>query len=115
MMYRVISYFIDLQDGEHPYNVGDAFPREGHTVSEERIAELSGFKNKRRMPLIEKVEVAPVQPTEEEPKEIPEEEPKETPKEEAPKKAKVAAGQKEAKSDRSRSSGNAKSQSRKKK
>ena len=108
-MYRVTAYFIDLQDGEHPYNVGDAFPREGHSVSEERIAELASSRNKRRKPLIEKVEDAPVQP--EKAKKAPEAEPVK----EEPKKAKVAAGQKEAKSDRSRSSGNAKSQSRKKK
>ena len=55
MHWRVISFFIDLQDGEHPYNVGDAFPREGRTVSEERIKELSTSQNKRKMPLIELV------------------------------------------------------------
>ena len=54
-MYRVIASFIDLKDGEHPYNIGDAFPREGHEVSEERIIELSGTKNKRKIPLIERV------------------------------------------------------------
>ena len=108
-MYRVTAYFIDLHDGEHPYSVGDAFPREGHTVSEERIAELSGFKNKRRKPLIEKVEVAPVQP------EKAEKAPEAEPVKEELKKAKVAAVQKEAKSDRSRASGDAKSKPRKKK
>ena len=90
MMYRVITSFIDLQDGEHAYSIGDAFPREGHTVSEERIAELAGSKNKRKMPLIEPVEVAPVQPEKPEPK-------------------------KESKSDRPRTAGNAKSKSGKKK
>lgn len=55
MRWRVISFFIDLQDGEHPYNVGDTFPREGRTVSEERIKELSTSQNKRKMPLIELV------------------------------------------------------------
>ena len=55
MRWRVISFFIDLQDGEHLYNVGDAFPREGRTVSEERIKELSTSQNKRKMPLIELV------------------------------------------------------------
>lgn len=108
-MHHVISYFIDLQDGEHPYNVGDAFPREGHSVSEERIAELSSSRNKRKKPLIEKVEVAPVQP------EKAEKAPEAEPVKEEPKKAKVAAVQKEAKSDRSRASGNAQSKSRKKK
>lgn len=55
-MYRVITSFIDLQDGEHPYNPGDAYPHDGRKVDDRRIAELSGSNNKRRMPLIEKVE-----------------------------------------------------------
>lgn len=68
MRWRVISFFIDLQDGEHPYNVGDAFPREGRTVSEERIKELSTSQNKRKMPLIELVkEPEPVKEPEKEP------------------------------------------------
>lgn len=88
-MYRVIIPFIDLQDGEHAYNIGDAFPREGHTVSEARINELSGTKNKRKMPLIA-------------------EEPDEAPK---PKRF----IKKEAKGDKSEPSDNAKSKSGKKK
>ena len=55
-MYRVIKHFIDLQDDNHPYEVGDAFPREGLKVSGARIAELSGKENKQHCPLIEKVE-----------------------------------------------------------
>lgn len=55
-MYRVIKYFTDLQDKDHPYNVGDIFPREGVNVTEERLAELSGSHNKQGMPLIERVE-----------------------------------------------------------
>ena len=66
-MYKVIKYFTDLQDNEHAYDIGDAYPREGLTVSAERIAELAGSKNKQRTPLIEE---AP------EPKEEPAEEPK---------------------------------------
>lgn len=54
-MYKVIKYFIDLQDGEHPYNVGDAYPREGLKVSEKRINELSSSNNKRHTPLIAEV------------------------------------------------------------
>lgn len=92
-MYRVITFFIDLQDGEHRYHTGDAFPREGHTVSEERIKELSGSKNRRRMPLIELVEDPETKQEEEKP---------------------VAAAKKE-KNDRSGSSGDAKSKPRKKK
>lgn len=54
-MWRVIKYFTDLQDGEHPYNVGDVFPREGLEVSGDRLLELSTAANKRGIPLIEKV------------------------------------------------------------
>lgn len=56
MGYRVIEYFTDLQDFNHPYKVGDTFPRLGMKVSDTRIAELSSNKNKRKKPLIEKVE-----------------------------------------------------------
>lgn len=56
MRYRVIEYFTDLQDFNHPYKVGDTFPRLGLDVSKERIAELSTNKNRRKKPLIEKVE-----------------------------------------------------------
>lgn len=55
-MYKVIKYFTDLKDKNHPYNVGDTFPRKGLKVDEERIAELSGNENKQGTPLIEKVE-----------------------------------------------------------
>lgn len=54
-MYKVIKFFTDLQDNEHPYNVGDTFPREGTTATEERLAELAGRENKQGVPLIEKV------------------------------------------------------------
>ena len=56
MGYKVTIQFTDLQDGGHLYNVGDAFPRQGHKVSEARIAELSGENNLRHLPLIKKVE-----------------------------------------------------------
>lgn len=56
MQYRVIRFFHDLQDNEHPYNVGDIFPREGAQPTERRIAELSGSGNKQGKPLIELVE-----------------------------------------------------------
>lgn len=55
-MYRAVIYFEDLKDGRHPYNIGDVFPREGLEVSEERIRELLGQSNLRRMAVIEKVE-----------------------------------------------------------
>lgn len=55
-MYEVIHYFTDLQDNEYPYNVGDKFPRNGLTVSEERLKELSGKNNKQHKPMIKFVE-----------------------------------------------------------
>ncbi|MBO5726133.1 MAG: hypothetical protein J6S00_03595 [Clostridia bacterium] len=54
-MYKVIKYFEDLQDNKFPYDVGDAFPREHKTVSNERIKELASNKNRRGEPLIKKV------------------------------------------------------------
>jgi hypothetical protein len=55
-MYKVISFFTDLQDFNHPYKVGDVFPRQGMNVSEERLKELAGSRNKQGKPLIEKIE-----------------------------------------------------------
>lgn len=61
-MYKVISYFTDLQDFNHPYKVGDVFPRLGMNVSEARLKELSSSNNRRKKPLIELVkDVADVQ------------------------------------------------------
>lgn len=54
-MYKVVEFFTDLQDNDHPYNVGDVFPRIGMDVSKERIAELSGTSNRRGIVLIEEV------------------------------------------------------------
>ena len=55
MMYRVIKAFTDLQDNNHAYSVGDTFPYNGVEVGAERIAELASDKNRRGVPLIEKV------------------------------------------------------------
>ena len=44
-MYVAVKYFTDLQDGTHPYNVGDLFPRAGADASAERLAELAGLVN----------------------------------------------------------------------
>ena len=55
MSYQVIRFFTDLQDNEHPYSVGDIYPRTGLTVTEERIKELSGSENKQMRPLIKEV------------------------------------------------------------
>lgn len=54
-MYKVIKHFTDLQDKNHPYNVGDVFPREGLEVKPDRLAELAGSNNKQGVPLIELV------------------------------------------------------------
>lgn len=54
-MYKVIRFFTDLQDGKHAYNVGDTFPREGITVSDERIAILASKANRQGVPLIKEV------------------------------------------------------------
>jgi hypothetical protein len=55
-MYRVIEYFEDLQDNGQPYDVGDVFPKGDKKVTEERLNELATDKNRRRIPLIKKVE-----------------------------------------------------------
>ena len=55
-MYKVVERFADLQDNNHVYEVGDAFPRQGLDASEERLAELAGSHNKQHKPLIVKVE-----------------------------------------------------------
>ena len=54
-MYRVINHFTDLHDKNHPYNVGDIFPREGVKVAQERLEELAGTNNKQGKALIEEV------------------------------------------------------------
>lgn len=53
-MYKVIEYFVDLQDNDREYNVGDTFNHEN--VNEERLTELSTKNNRQRKPLIERVE-----------------------------------------------------------
>ena len=52
-MYKVIKFFVDLQDNNQPYNIGDTYPRKGLNVSEERLAELASDNNKQGVPLIE--------------------------------------------------------------
>lgn len=51
-MYKVIKFFVDLQDNNNVYNEGDIYPRSGLEVSNERIAELAGNDNKQGEPLI---------------------------------------------------------------
>lgn len=55
MKYRVINMFTDLQDKEYAYQVGDTYPREGLSPTDERIAELSGSRNRQGKPLIEAI------------------------------------------------------------
>lgn len=52
-MIKVVKQFFDLQDGGYAYKVGDEFPRKGHNVTDARIAELAGAKNKVGAVLIE--------------------------------------------------------------
>ena len=53
MGYKAKEHFIDLQDNNHSYNVGDIYPRSGYDVSEERIAELASSDNLRGRAVIE--------------------------------------------------------------
>lgn len=70
-MYKVIKAFVDLQDCNFPYKVGDVFPRNGKTVTKERLAELAGSDNKQGQPLIKLIEEpkaeAPAKPAEKKP------------------------------------------------
>ena len=61
-MYKVIAYFEDLQDCMHAYNVGDEYPRKGFEVTDKRIEELATTQNRRKIPLIKKVEEKPKKP-----------------------------------------------------
>lgn len=54
-MYKVIVRFMDLQDENHIYEVGDTFPRDGVKVSTDRISELMSCENKIGCTLIEKI------------------------------------------------------------
>lgn len=49
---KVIEFFVDLQDGNREYNVGDTFPADGVEVSDERLEELRSSDNKRKRPVI---------------------------------------------------------------
>ena len=71
-MYKVLTYFEDLQDNGHPYHPGDEFPRNGLRVSLDRIMELSGEKNRRGTKLIEvEVQAEPKEEVKAEPKVAP--------------------------------------------
>ena len=53
-MYRVVKRFYDLK-ANHAYSVWDTFPHNSVEVDAERIAELSGDKNRLGIPLIEEI------------------------------------------------------------
>lgn len=61
-MYKVIEYFEDLKDNSFAYNVGDEYPRKGLEVTKGRIEELATTQNRRKIPLIKKVEAKPKKP-----------------------------------------------------
>ena len=52
MSYTVIYRFMDLQDFNHIYEVGDEYPRNGSETTSSRIKELAGKENKIGKPLI---------------------------------------------------------------
>lgn len=54
-MYRVIKHFVDLQDNNYKYDVGDTYPRKGLNVLQSRINELASNKNLQKTPLIEEI------------------------------------------------------------
>ena len=54
-MYKVIKHFVDLQDNNHKYDIGDIYPRKGLNVLQSRINELASSKNKQKTPLIEEI------------------------------------------------------------
>lgn len=54
-MYIVTRYFTDAQDNEHFYREGDIYPRDGLSVSEQRIQDLMNGNNFQRISLIKKV------------------------------------------------------------
>ena len=55
-MYRAVVEFYDLQDGNRLYHAGDSYPRDGLSVSDERLKQLAGNHNRMGHPLIVQVE-----------------------------------------------------------
>lgn len=54
-MYKVVTFFYDLQDNARVYHVGDTFPHDGVEVGAERFAYLASNGNKLGVPVIEEV------------------------------------------------------------
>lgn len=53
MKYRAVIDFVDMQDNNHVYKIGDEFPRLGMEVTDARIDELIGSNNKLKRSVIE--------------------------------------------------------------
>lgn len=56
-MYKALTRFADLKDGNRIYEAGENYPRPGFVVSDERLAELAGSDNRAGRPLIVDVDV----------------------------------------------------------
>lgn len=56
MAYKVIKAFLDMQDNNYSYDVGDEYPRKNLSVLPSRIKELSSSDNRQGRPLIEEIE-----------------------------------------------------------
>lgn len=54
--YKVISSFLDLEDGKHIYHEGDDYPYDGQTPSKRRVQQLSTNGNKLGRSLIVKMQ-----------------------------------------------------------
>lgn len=84
-MHKVVVKFVDLQDSNHLYEVGDVYPRVGASPTPERIAELASNTNKLHTALIEELHEEPMKYEDTKVGKIkPVEESKEEDKEEAP-------------------------------
>ena len=70
MAYKVIKHFVDLQDNNHKYDVGDTYPRKGLNVLQSRINELASDKNKQKTPLIEEIPEVVEEPKKEKKKSV---------------------------------------------
>lgn len=53
MKYRAVIDFVDMQDNNHVYKIGDEYPRLGMEVTDARIDELIGSNNKLKRSVIE--------------------------------------------------------------
>lgn len=56
IMFEVLEYFTDLQDGNFEYKVGDIYPREGYKPTQKRINQLASDENVRKRPIIKAIE-----------------------------------------------------------